>query len=359
MGDEEEEAPIQAKRGPGGKGTVNDQLANRIRQRSGRGQALGGGVRDKMESGFGRDFSGVSIHTDNAADEMNRELGARAFARGQDVYFRSGEYNPDTATGQRLLAHELTHTVQQGGGKPAPSHATPAVQRHWSKTDGPPSFQDGALTIKVGLKFAGAVLNKSSNAAVNTTALAGAAKRQIEQSYRGKITKRFLGMKLVYDVQTTATVRSISKLSDLTIGGEHLLVVLDDSNPRVNGTYGRGPFYGTIVYLNEKHIGGMISGADGNTIPHEVGHTAGLKHLMEKGEESSLIGAAIKAIHQNLNPENIMWRGGGHPSYSMADADQKLTETNSGQLEEVSKNIDQDKIGKVNYFSFAELMLLP
>ncbi len=54
-----------------------------------------------------------------------------------------------------------------------------------------------------------------------------------------------------------------------------------------------------------------------------------------------------------------MWRGGGHPSYSMADSDQKLTETNSEQLEEVSKNIDQDKIGKVNYFSFAELMLLP
>ncbi len=215
-----------------------------------------------MESGFGRDFSDVSIHTDNAADEMNRELGARAFARGQDVYFRSGEYNPDTATGQRLLAHELTHTVQQGGGKPAPPMLPRPYSDTGARTDGPPSYQDGALTVKVRLKFGGAVLNKSRNAAVNTTALAGAAKRQIEKSYRGKITKRFIGMKLVYDVRTTATVRSISKLSDLTIGGEHLLVVLDDSNPRVNGTYGRGPFYGTIVYLNEKHIGGMISGAD-------------------------------------------------------------------------------------------------
>ncbi|MBB4079712.1 hypothetical protein GGR28_002337 [Lewinella aquimaris] len=130
--EEEEEPPLLAKRSPGAGGSASDQLASRLRQRSGKGRELSGGVRDKMETGFGRDFSNVSIHTDAAADEMNRELGARAFARGQDVYFRSGEYNPDTAAGQRLLAHELTHTVQQGGRATAPvknHHSGTAVQR--------------------------------------------------------------------------------------------------------------------------------------------------------------------------------------------------------------------------------------
>ncbi len=129
MGDqEEEEPPVQAKASPGESSALTDQFAGRLRQRAGKGQALGGAVKDKMETGFGRDFSGVGIHTDTAADEMNRELGARAFARGNDIYFRSGEYNPDTAGGQRLLAHELTHTVQQGG--PGIScQTTPAVQQ--------------------------------------------------------------------------------------------------------------------------------------------------------------------------------------------------------------------------------------
>ncbi|MGB3799849.1 MAG: DUF4157 domain-containing protein [Lewinella sp.] len=121
----EEEEPVQAKSQRAS--PASPGLGARLRQRAGKGRPLAGAVQDKMETGFRRDFSGVHIHTDAAADEMNRELGARAFARGNDVYFRSGEYNPDTADGQRLLAHELTHTVQQGGGQSL-THG-PDVQR--------------------------------------------------------------------------------------------------------------------------------------------------------------------------------------------------------------------------------------
>jgi hypothetical protein len=69
-----------------------------------------------MENAFGADFGGVRVHTDSTSDTMNRAIQARAFTTGKDVFFRQGEYNPSSRNGQELLAHELTHVVQQTGG---------------------------------------------------------------------------------------------------------------------------------------------------------------------------------------------------------------------------------------------------
>jgi hypothetical protein len=66
-----------------------------------------------MESHFGIDFSNVKIHTGSEAVQMSRELNAQAFAVGNDIYFNEGKYNPNFDSGKHLLAHELTHTVQQ------------------------------------------------------------------------------------------------------------------------------------------------------------------------------------------------------------------------------------------------------
>ena len=68
-----------------------------------------------MEHSFGVDFNGVNIHTDSEAIQMNRELGAQAFTHGRDVYFNSGKFSPEQSEGKHLLAHELTHVVQQRG----------------------------------------------------------------------------------------------------------------------------------------------------------------------------------------------------------------------------------------------------
>lgn len=66
-----------------------------------------------MESRFGYDFSQVRVHTDNKASESARELNAKAYTIGQDVAFRQGAYAPGTGVGRKLIAHELTHVVQQ------------------------------------------------------------------------------------------------------------------------------------------------------------------------------------------------------------------------------------------------------
>lgn len=84
------------------------------RQRSG-GRPLDGPVRTSMESAFGADFGGVKVHTGSQSDQLNRSLEARAFTTGQDIFFRQGEYQPSSSNGQQLLAHELTHVVQQNG----------------------------------------------------------------------------------------------------------------------------------------------------------------------------------------------------------------------------------------------------
>jgi hypothetical protein len=68
-----------------------------------------------MEQAFRSDFGGVRVHTDQQADQLNRSVQAKAFTIGSDIYFRKGNYGPSSAGGQELLAHELTHVVQQGG----------------------------------------------------------------------------------------------------------------------------------------------------------------------------------------------------------------------------------------------------
>jgi hypothetical protein len=89
-----------------------------IRRTRGSGSELRPHVRTDMEEAFGADFGEVRVHTDVHADALNRSLSAVAFTTGRDVYFRHGAYDPEGPAGRRLLAHELTHVVQQSGSVP-------------------------------------------------------------------------------------------------------------------------------------------------------------------------------------------------------------------------------------------------
>lgn len=108
---------IQTVRPNVGRDTVDPPLERSIQSVRGGGQPLAAAVRKPLEQHFGADFSQVKIHTDGRADTLNRSLQARAFTTGQDLFFRAGEYNPQSTAGQQLLAHELTHVIQQGGGR--------------------------------------------------------------------------------------------------------------------------------------------------------------------------------------------------------------------------------------------------
>ena len=98
-----------------GEGEAAQDVEQAIQRARGGGQALDGGVRAQMEPAFGSDFSGVRVHANAEADTLNHSLSARAFTTGQDIFFRQGAYNPGSSSGRELLAHELTHVVQQNG----------------------------------------------------------------------------------------------------------------------------------------------------------------------------------------------------------------------------------------------------
>jgi hypothetical protein len=87
---------------------------------AGGGAPLPSAVRAPFEARFERDFSGVRVHTDRAASDSARALHAHAYTLGPHIVFAAGQYSPATVGGQRLLAHELTHVVQQGHGGESP-----------------------------------------------------------------------------------------------------------------------------------------------------------------------------------------------------------------------------------------------
>jgi hypothetical protein len=98
---------------------VGGQFEQRLDAARGSGGALPSITRSFMEARFGADFGSVRVHADDRANQLARSIDARAFTQGQDIYFAQGEYRPSSAAGQHLIAHELTHVVQQGSGGPA------------------------------------------------------------------------------------------------------------------------------------------------------------------------------------------------------------------------------------------------
>jgi len=91
------------------------RLASEILSKKGSGRHLEAEVTEFMEPRFGYDFSNVRVHAGSFAAKTAQDLGAEAFTIGKDVFFGTGRYNPESIEGKKLIAHELTHVVQQGG----------------------------------------------------------------------------------------------------------------------------------------------------------------------------------------------------------------------------------------------------
>lgn len=124
------------------------RLESQLAASQGGGTPMGQETRSKMEGAFGQDFSDVKIHTGPDAAAMNNAIDARAFTHGNDIYFNEGEYQPATAKGEHLLAHELTHTIQQNGGVAKKK----AIQKA-GEGGGPKSRDKGVASIENGTKI--------------------------------------------------------------------------------------------------------------------------------------------------------------------------------------------------------------
>ena len=111
----EEEDELQAKQGPGNTPAVTPEVQTQIDSLRGGGQPLDPATRALMESRFGYDFSRVRVHSGASAEQSAHDVNANAYTVGHNIVFGAGRFAPGTNEGQRLIAHELTHVVQQSG----------------------------------------------------------------------------------------------------------------------------------------------------------------------------------------------------------------------------------------------------
>ncbi|WP_423147173.1 DUF4157 domain-containing protein [Rubrolithibacter danxiaensis] len=141
---------IQRKTGTETCGTfISNELQNRIESCRGKGGALDESSKSFMEHAFNADFSGINIHSDSESAKLTQELNAQAFTVGSDIYFNEGKYAPASADGKALLAHELTHTIQQNAVMPLLQRKTPG--RHPGDFEKCISQKDRVLPPATGL----------------------------------------------------------------------------------------------------------------------------------------------------------------------------------------------------------------
>ncbi|MCI0337075.1 MAG: DUF4157 domain-containing protein [Acidobacteria bacterium] len=119
---------------------VSQGTQSRIDSLRGGGQPLPQSARAYFEPRFGHDFSDVRVHTTGRAEEAARQVNAQAFTIGRDIVFGVGRYNPETQTGRQLLAHELTHVVQQ-------SQASMPNQIMRKPPTSPPQWPSGGIQV--------------------------------------------------------------------------------------------------------------------------------------------------------------------------------------------------------------------
>lgn len=94
---------------------VDEETSSTINAKRGSGHSLDPHIAQKASDTLGHDFGDVNVHTDSHSDTLSRQLGAKAFTTGKDIFFREGAYDPGSSEGQSLISHELTHVVQQSG----------------------------------------------------------------------------------------------------------------------------------------------------------------------------------------------------------------------------------------------------
>lgn len=122
------------------------------------GQPLDDETRGDMESAFGQDLGEVRVHTDEKAATLNTQLQAKAFTHEQDIYFGEDEYDPQSTEGRKLLAHELTHTLQQAGDNRVQRQETPEAE-----SDAPASVPPGDVEVREQDTSTGEPVDRSEN----------------------------------------------------------------------------------------------------------------------------------------------------------------------------------------------------
>ena len=153
---------------------------------AGGGESLPAGLQGSMEQSFGADFSGVRVHTGAGADRASRDISARAFTRGQDVYFRDGAYDPGSQEGRHLIAHELAHVAAGDGG----IHRDPENER--STSSAPATGERSANELRKAARAKFTYVQEDEKKAKRLIAQCSDKDVLLDQVARGEVSKEEL-----------------------------------------------------------------------------------------------------------------------------------------------------------------------
>jgi len=258
------------------------------------------GTKSFMESRFREDFSDVKIHTGNYAVQMSQELNAQAFTVGNDIYFNSGEYDVSSNKGKHLLAHELTHTMQQGG-----SDKSSEVQSKIQRKAGPVKktvwlhigFDSSSQANESTMKKLRASISAEESALVHCcSSKSKACDVQIKYLFDWNRNDKPAPTDGDYDSDVAAdrTLKddNIKKINTGKSGGIRMLVT---------GSTLSQTWQGTRIFANAQSgtdsLIWNVNVAPEETMAHETGHIAGYS------------GGDIEGNVHSSDPDNLMSRG--------------------------------------------------
>ncbi|WP_024769964.1 eCIS core domain-containing protein [Aquimarina macrocephali] len=209
--------------------TVTNTIESRIQRASDNGKPMNKSVKGSMESGFGTDFSGVKVHTDSESSSLNKQMSSKAFTYKNNVFFGENQYQPETKEGKHLIAHELTHVVQQGHAQKgenavATETVQPKVQR-LGISDALDYFADAAHNIP-GFRMFTIILgiNPINMSSVDRSA-ANIMRAIVEFLPGGNLITRVLDK---YNVFTDAAELMNQKIEALNLSGASIKKDIDD-----------------------------------------------------------------------------------------------------------------------------------
>ena len=311
---------IQRKSEQGGTVT-SERVSNKILASKGKGNTLPKATKSFMESRFDTDFSKVNIHTGPEAAQLSSELNARAFTVGNDIYFNSDKFSPGTSKGKHLLAHELTHTIQQQG-KSTSVSAKPFIQREeftpWpgqigrnvpgTRTTrgnivseqvqriGDPTYaQLGPMLLELDTNACTLTIRKEIN-----FVRAGAGANQLSENAFNTLKDRILRIARVkLNGWVSINMTSPAGCSLNCTNGIRVIVVTTEGNGSYASTLNLHPTFG------RENAGNIGADASDRTIWHELGHIV-LGAADEYPEANRPDGTPRPASRVNRNDWSIM-----------------------------------------------------
>jgi hypothetical protein len=291
--------------------TAPAEVESAIANTRGKGASLDPSVRSQFEGALGADLGGVRLHTDDRSDQLNRAVSAKAFTTGNDVYFSKGSYQPDTRDGQHLLAHELTHTLQQTGGAQRTAIQRLTVQNtDFTKTTGivvesggssgmVATFSDGSsekVVLKAGQSFGNEMVTAAS---LHSAMGAMGSKKGESDGFKGRAPEARLA-----NPQEIALIKVIAPALIAQGTERNFLTGLDSGQVMISKGMSGEKVMDVVKTTTDPDKSGAID--PDSLIGSLLTEKGALKVLGQHAVVDVLMGMFDRMIG-NMNPENFMY----------------------------------------------------